>query len=419
MTSSTDETHIDSNEWGEIAASVVSMRTTNPIRRVIDQIISTSNPQKELINLTLGDPTAYGNIKTSEVVVNAVMKALTSYQYNGYAHSTGHHIAKAAIAAKYTTPSAPLTAEDVVICSGCSGALEMSIGVLANEGDNLLLPLPGFSLYQTLCDSKGIHCKYYRLIPKQQWQIDIDHLRSLIDCRTRGIVLNNPSNPCGSVYSKEHLLEVLKVAEEFHLPIISDEIYGSMVFPGAQFYPLATLTSTVPILTVGGLAKEYIVPGWRVGWILIHDRHNRLKQVREGIGRLSTLLLGANTVVQGALPEILRDTPQSHREMLVQILYNNSSFLVDRISQIRGLIPIRPHGAMYMMIGIDQSKFPEFVDDIAFAKALLAEEAVFVLPGQVFRIKNFMRLVVCPPLDKLREACDRLENFCNKHYQSQ
>lgn len=105
------------------------------------------------------------------------------------------------------------------------------------------------------------------------------HMESLIDEKTAAILVNNPSNPCGSVYSKKHLEDILEVANKYRVPIISDEIYGDMVFEGHTFYPIASLTSTVPVLTVGGLAKMYVVPGWRVGWVLVYDRNNLFKEV--------------------------------------------------------------------------------------------------------------------------------------------
>jgi len=112
----------------------------------------------------------------------------------------------------------------------------------------------------------------------RQWEIDLDHLEQLIDAETVAIVVVNPSNPCGSVYSKQHLLDVLAIAGRHFLPIIGDEIYGGMVFKGQQFYSLASLSKEVPILSCGGIAKQYLVPGWRVGWILIYDKNETLKK---------------------------------------------------------------------------------------------------------------------------------------------
>ena len=114
--------------------------------------------------------------------------------------------------------------------------------------------------------------------PERQWEADIDHMEQLIDKDTVAIVIVNPSNPCGSVYSKQHLLDILAVAEKHRLPIIADEIYNDLVFKGQHTYPIASLSKNVPVLSCGGLAKKYLVPGWRVGWILIHDRNGRFKK---------------------------------------------------------------------------------------------------------------------------------------------
>ena len=177
--------------------------------------------------------------------------------------------AREALAAHYSTSGNLIHSKDIFITSGCSDALNISIGVLANEGQNILIPIPGFSLYETLASSKGIECKFYRLLPDSKWEIDLDHLESLIDGKTAAILLNNPSNPCGSNYSMQHLLDVLKIAEKHRIPIISDEIYANMVFEGEQFFPLASLSKNVPILTCGGLAKRYLVPGWRVSILVL------------------------------------------------------------------------------------------------------------------------------------------------------
>lgn len=282
----------------EIKASRVAQRTRNPIRSIVDTLQVSPNPQKDFISLALGDPTTFGNfkldsryfLKLKSSCVQAVQKKLLSFESNGYPPSIGTETARAALASFYTCPEAPLTSKDILLASGCSDALNLCIGVLANEGQNILLPQPGFSLYETLASSKGIECRFYNLLPDKMWEADIDHLDSLIDENTACILVNSPSNPCGSVYSKAHLLEILagtqtrsclthKVAEKHSLPIISDEIYAEMTFKGHEFHPIATLTKTVPVLTTGGLAKRWLVPGWRVGWIFIHDRGNRFAQV--------------------------------------------------------------------------------------------------------------------------------------------
>lgn len=220
-----------------------------------------------------------------------------------------------------------------------------------------MLPCPGFSLYETLASSKGVSCnsivilgKFYALSPEKQWEINIPHLISQIDQNTACILINNPSNPCGSVYSKQHLLDLLAVAERFNLPIISDEIYADMVFDGHIFFPLATLTNKVPILTCGGLAKRFLVPGWRVGWVLIHDRNDEFSQIRKGLLNLTTLTLGANSLIQAAIPDILENTPDSFHEETMSQLESNAQISIKALSGIPGITLVQPQGAMYLMV---------------------------------------------------------------------
>jgi tyrosine aminotransferase len=197
---------------------------------------------------------------------------------------------------------------------------------------------------------------HFSFQPDRNWEIDLVQLESLIDQNTAAILINNPSNPTGSVFSKTHLLDILKVAEKHHIPIISDEIYGGMVFEGNTFYPLASLSERVPILTVGGLAKIYLVPGWRVGWVIVHDRNDLMKEVRTGLVKLSQLILGANTIGQSIIEEALDNTPPSFHKQLNATLQEHAFYLSERLAAIPSLHVIKPGGAMYMMV----SKFQNY-----------------------------------------------------------
>ncbi len=155
---------------------------------------------------------------------------------------------------------------------------------------------------------------------EDNWQIDLDQLESLIDNDTVSIIVNNPSNPCGSVYSKEHLIDIIKLAEKYRLPIIADEVYGDMVFPGNEFTYMSELSDNVPILSCNALSKRFILPGWRFGWIAIHDPRNYLKEIRLGFNDLTTRILGPNSLVQAALPDILENTQQEYFDQVMQII---------------------------------------------------------------------------------------------------
>ena len=458
-----------SKPW-DVQASSYARRTVNPIRAIVDNMKAPANPPKPIIPLTIGDPTAFGNFKTPDIFVNGVVAAVRSFDYNGYTNSQGVAAARRAVAEGFTTPEAPVREEDVIIASGCSGALEIAIKAFVSEGDNILLPRPGFSLYQTLTESNNGVCKFYDLVPERNWEADLASLEAAIDDRTRVILVNNPSNPCGSVYSKEHVLDILAIAERHRLPIIADEIYRNLVWvgddgkplpepaadaaaangggmngtagagagagagaaaPASGFHAVASLTTTVPVLSTGGIAKEFLVPGWRVGWILVHDRNGVFAapgrgggpSLRAALQRLTQLIVGANTLVQAALPDILAPTQAAHVEALarfraatVQKLRRHAMFVYERLRKVPVLTPVLPQGAMYVMVRVDVDALDGAVNnDQEFCIRLLDEECVAVLPGQCFGIKNFFRVVFCPPMDKLEEACNRIAAFCAAH----
>ncbi|XP_066596092.1 tyrosine aminotransferase [Prorops nasuta] len=404
------------NHW-DVKLSEIGRRTHNPIRSIVENIVCEPNPEKSMIALSIGDPTTFGNLKPPKEVIAAVQESVASQLYNGYAPSTGYESARAAVAEYSSNEFARVDPKDVILCSGCSCALDLSISALAREGQNILIPRPGFAIYKTLAGSFGINVKSYNLRPELGWEIDLDDLESQIDESTAAIIINNPSNPCGSVFSRDHILDILDIAAKYYVPIIADEIYEHMVFPGRAFHSLASLSTEVPILSCSGLTKRFLVPGWRMGWIIIHDRNNILgKEIRQGLHCLSQRIIGSNTIVQGALPTILKHTPQKFFDDTVGVLHAHSKVSYNLIKKIPGLKPIMPDGAMYMMVHVDLPNFPEFHSDLDFVKQLLAEESVFCLPGQCFDYPSYIRLVITVPKEMLEQACQRIGEFCLRHH---
>lgn len=367
----------------------------------------------------IGDPTVFGNFKIHQNIIESVNKQLTSGNANGYAPGIGLETAREVLAKKYSIPEQiPLTSQDIILTSGCSGALEMSINVLASPGDNILIPKPGFSLYQTISDSRGIKCKHYQCIADRNWEIDLNHLESLIDPQTRAILINNPSNPCGSVFSKQHLLDILNIAQKHHIPIISDEIYEGMAFEDAQFHQIASLSTHVPVLTCGGLAKNFMIPGWRIGWIIIHDRFGAFKQVQLGLSNLATIILGPNSLIQAAIPDIINQVPKDYFDENNKLLKEHSKCIIDGLANVKGLKVITPKGAMYCMIQVKSDLFNDIPDDQIFSQKLILEQGVFCLPGSIFQAPGFVRVVFTAPKEKLVEAVSRIQKFCQSHYLS-
>ncbi|XP_014676018.1 PREDICTED: tyrosine aminotransferase-like [Priapulus caudatus] len=310
----------------------------------------------------------------------------------------------------------PVEAKDVIMTGGCSHALDLCIQVIANRGQNILVPKPGFSIYKTLANSLGIHCKYYSLLPDKDWQVDLEDLESQIDGLTAAIVVNNPSNPCGSVFTRRHLEEILQVAEDNYVPIIADEIYAHFVFSGHEFYPIASLTTKVPVLSCGGLTKRFLIPGWRMGWITIHDRNDIFKEVRLGLTALTQRILGPNSLVQAAIPKILTQIPQKYFDDTLAILQRNAEIGYNALCNVPGLKPVMPAGAMYMMVGLEMDRFPAFGNDLEFTEKMVEEQSVFCLPTQCFAYSNYFRIVLTVPEEKLVEACERITEFCHNHY---
>jgi tyrosine aminotransferase len=272
-------------------------------------------------------------------------------------------------------------------------------------------------LYCVISESIGASCKSYRLIPERQWECDLEHMESLIDDQTKAILINNPSNPCGNVFSEEHLREIVSLAERRRLPIISDEIYGDMVFSSYQFTPIARVSSSIPVIVTGGTAKQFSVPGWRIGWLLVYDQIGALTEYKKGIFNLTQLILGPTSIIQAVIPSLFQHEQELevYRRQYYSTLEINAMACVERIKGVPGLTLIPPQGTMYLMIQIHIEMFEDIEDDRDFCTKLLEEEFVFVLPGQCFGVPNFFRCVFCAPEEKLIEAFDRIGIFCRSH----
>jgi tyrosine aminotransferase len=386
--------------------------------------VDTLNPPKDhpkkFLNLALGDPTAHG-LCPPQVLVDAMHGVLDGTHSNGYLPATGDPKARVAIGHYSSREGFPVDEDDVVIASGCSGAVELVISAMVDEGDNILVPSPGFPLYQVIAESLGGSVKNYPLLPLSNWECDLKAMDKLIDRRTKAILINNPSNPCGANYSAAHLTEIAKVARKHNLPIICDEIYSGIVFDG-PFTPMNTVCGDVPIISVGGLAKEFVCPGWRVGWLVIHDRGHRLSEVKTGIKQLTQLIVGANSLVQHCIPKVL--TPEKgspdekylaeYAKKYIGLLHTNSVATVELSKDCAGLDVIPAQGAMYAMVKIQLEKLSGVTTDTDFAQQLLQEENLIVLPGSCFGITGFIRILTCPTQEVINDAMQRMQDFCDR-----
>ena len=308
---------------------------------------------------------------------------VTDSKHNGYGPAVGLEEARQAVCDRYRRKHDGLnyTKEDIILTSGCSHALQMSISGAVSEGEKILLPCPGFSIYHTIVDHFAIQSIDYPLDPDKSWQIDLEKTEALIkEHRPTAWLINNPSNPCGSVYSQEHLLDCLELAKKYRVLVIADEIYEDLVFEGHTFHPMATLSPDYPIITCSGLAKRFMIPGWRLGWVAIHDPNNQAHALRGAYFNLACLILGPCTLVQAALPLIFENVPREFDLQVNAILQENAQAFCDPFKENPqcGLEVILPQGSMYLLI-----RLPPGTDDIEFCRSLLAAENVSLLPGTV------------------------------------
>lgn len=405
-----------STGWN-VAVSETSLKTYNRIRAIVDGMAITPNPEKEMIPLSIGDPTIFGNLDPPQTAVDCIIESVKSGKYNGYSPSAGYDDARKAVARYLTKKGDRTNPEDVFLTSGCSSAIEHAIAVLVNPGDNILIPRPGFSLYQTLCECQGLEVKSYNCLPDRMWEVDLSHLESLIDGKTKAIVVVNPSNPCGSNFTRNHVREIVQVALRHKIPIIADEIYGGMAFKPLEFTSCSSQSENVPVLTCGGISKIFLVPGWRLGWVVMHDRHDIFgEKIRRGLLRLTQRILGPCTLVQSILPKLLEDEDTQYMDKAVSLIQSNAEYAFSRISNMCGLRPVTPQAAFYMMVGISMKNFPKIKNEKEFTETLVCEQSVFCLPASCFNYPDFFRIVLTVPEEKLKEACDRLEEFCRNHY---
>lgn len=210
------------------------------------------------------------------IALDSIHSALNSRGHAaGYVNACGTLEARKAIARSHghADPSS------IIIANGCSGALELALTALLDPGTILLVAEPVFPLYEVIAKSHGASVVHYRLLPEKNWECDLDHLEELVcayGSQIRGLVVNNPANPTGSVYNEKHLESLIKFAEHYHLPLVADEVYGDLTFEGCPFHPLAAVAASlgrqVPVITASGLAKQFLVPGWRLGWLSFQDK---------------------------------------------------------------------------------------------------------------------------------------------------
>ena len=331
---------------------------------------------------------------------------------NGYGPSPGIPEAIEAIRAE-AERNGIRNIQSVFLTTGVSEAVDICLTALVNPGENILTPCPEYPLYSAVLAKLGIALNPYQLDEAAGWEPSLDDLESRINAGTRAILVINPNNPTGAVYSRKTLERIAEVARRNHLVIFADEIYDKLILDGGQNTPLASLAPDVPVVTLNGLSKSYLVPGWRVGWGIVSGAAETVKPYVEGIQQLLRARLCSTYPQQYAIRAAL-EGPQNHLPEVQRKLRARRDLSVKWCNSIPHVSCARPLGAFYAFPKIE---IPD--SDEHFAKQLLIEKQVLVVHGSGFGQApgtQHLRIVFLPDEPTLERAYQRLNEFMVEHY---
>ncbi|XP_054813930.1 probable aminotransferase TAT2 isoform X1 [Prosopis cineraria] len=400
-------------------AKTASTITIKGILSLLMQSVDGKDGDKRVISLGMGDPSVYTCFHTTDVAQEAVVDTLQSQKFNGYAPTVGLLQTRRAIA-EYLSRDLPykLTSDDVFVTSGCTQAIDVSVAMLARPGANILLPRPGFPIYDLCAAFRHVEVRHYDLLPEKGWEVDLDAVESLADQNTIALVIINPGNPCGNVYSYHHLKKIAETAKKLGTVVIADEVYGHLAFGASPFVPMGVFGSDVPIITLGSLSKRWIVPGWRIGWLVTNDPCGtfRKPKVVERIKKYFDILGGPATFIQAAVPRIIKETEDVFFIKTLNMLRHTSDICCKEIEDIPCIFcPQKPDGSMAMMVKLNLSLLDDISDDIDFCFKLAKEESVIILPGTAVGLKDWLRITFAVDPSALEEAMGRTKSFYRRH----
>ena len=367
----------------------------------------------EILHLNIGDPNKY-DFDTPQHMKKALYEAAQE-GYNGYALAEGYlELRKAIIKREHNRNNVDYEPDDICLTTGVTEALQILLSASLDPGDKLLTPGPTYPQYTLITRLNGAESVAYNCIEEDGWQPDIDDIRKKISNRSKGIVIINPNNPTGALYSKKILKEIIDIAGEYQVPVISDEIYDDITFDGKQC-ATASLAKDVPVITFNGFSKVYLVPGWRMGYIMFHHS-GELYEIQDAFMRIARSRLCANSVCQRACIQALKGS-QDHIKEMNQKLRKRRDFSYKRLNEIEGISTAKPDGAFYIFPKIEAMKQGPWKDDKEFVLDVLNEVHVLVVNGSGFCPiygKDHFRAVILPQMEILEKAFDNLEKFMKK-----
>lgn len=381
---------------------------TNEVKYAIRDITVLANKVaktgKEMLYLNIGDPNAYDHV-TPRHIIDAIYKAMLD-NHNGYSASSGIKAAVDAIE-RDANKKGIENIKDIFVTTGASEAIELCVTALVDKGENILLPNPGYPLYSAIQSKLEMFDNPYYLDESNGWQPDIEDIKSKINDKTRAIVIINPNNPTGSICKENTLRQVIDLALEHNLVIFADEIYDKQIFDEKKHVSIASLNKEVPVITFSGLSKNYIAPGFRIGWGVVSGDGKRLEQYIEAINKLLRARLCANHPMQyGIVPALEGD--HSHLKLLLEKLERRRDITMEMLATIPGISLVKPKGSFYAFPSIDVK------NDWHFTEELIKETGVVIVPGQGFGQKpgtSHFRIVILPTEEVLRKSFKLIAEF--------
>lgn len=370
----------------------------------------------KVLRLNIGNPSPFG-FDAPDEIIHDVIHNLADAQ--GYCHSKGLYSARKAIMQRTQLQAIPdVEIDDIILGNGVSELIVMSMQALLNDGDEILIPSPDYPLWTGAVSLAGGKPVHYLCAEKNDWQPDMEDIASKITGNTRGIVVINPNNPTGAVYSKEALQQVVNLATEKGLIIYADEIYERIVYDDAEHIPLASLVTDTLCITFNGLSKAYRLAGFRSGWIVISGAKQLAKNYIQGIEMLASMRLCANVPAMYAI-----QTALGGYQSIDDLVCDGGRLKLQRdaawkaLTAIPGVSCVKPKGALYLFPRLNPEVYP-IVDDEQVVLDFLIQDRILLVQGTAFSwpTPDHCRIVFLPREEELIDAIGRFGDFL-AHYQ--
>jgi len=394
----------------KIKPAVRTENITYAVRDIIVLANEVAKTGKEMLYLNIGDPNLF-DFEPPRHLIDATYDAMLRNK-NGYSPSSGIGEAVKAIEGEAERKGIK-NIHDIFVTTGASEAIELAVTALVNQGENVLTPTPGYPLYTAVASKLQAFENPYYLDEENGWQPDIEDIKSKINEKTKGIIIINPNNPTGSNANYETLKKLVDFAVENNLVIFADEIYDKLLFDDAKHISLASISPDASVITFGGLSKNYMVPGFRIGWGIVSGQKAVLADYIEAINKMLRARLSANHPEQYGIKPALEGN-QDHLTLALEKLHRRRDMTVEMLNAIPGISCVKPEGAFYAFPKIEMKS-----SDNHFVAELIKETGVVVVPGTGFGQKpgtHHFRVVFLPQDEKLEKAYKSIASFTEKYF---